>query len=185
MPVRNARSTIILGSIACLRQAGHFDRYSSALPSDHRDHLLEAVAGVWIPVEVTRSHYGAIEALGLGAEGEVALGRAIFDRTGDTMFGTAMRLAKGVGATPWTVLPQLQRFWERGYDGGGIRVIRTAPKEARIELIQCSLADGRYFRHAVRGLIGSVLQLFCTRMYMHEVAGTRQPGAMAVRAQWA
>jgi len=185
VPVRHARSTIVLGSIAALRQAGHFDRYAAALPSEHRDQLLEAVAGTWIPVAIARSHYRACEALNLSSDAEVELGRAIFERTGDTMFGTILRLAKGAGVTPWTLLPHLQRFWERGYDGGGISVWRLGPKESRIELVQCSLADGRYFRNAVRGLFGTVLQLFCTRAYMQEIPGSRQPGCITLRAQWA
>ena len=181
----HARSTIVLGSIASLRHAGHFDRYAAALAPEHRDQLLHAVAGTWIPVEVARSHYGACEALGLSPDEEVGLGRSIFERTGETMFGTILRLAKGAGVTPWTLLPHLQRFWERGYDGGGLRVTRIGPKEARVELTQCSLVEVRYFRNAARGLLGAVLQLFCTRAYLQEVAGARQRGILVVRAQWA
>ena len=184
VPVRHARSTILLGSIAALRQAGHVDRYAAALPSGHRDELLQAVAGTWIAVDVAHSHYSACESLGLRPDEEMELGRAVFERTGDTMFGTVLRLAKGVGVTPWTLLPHLQRFWQRGYDGGGLSVVRLGPKEARIDLVQCSLAEGRYFRNGVRGLLQTVLQLFCTRAYMHETPGTRQPGTMSTRASW-
>ncbi len=110
----------------------------------------------------------------------------MFEKTGDTMFGTTvMRLAKGVGVTPWTLFPHLHRFWERGYDGGGIRVQKLGPKEARIELMQCSLADSRYFRNAVRGLFGTVIQLFCSRAYIQEMPSKRPAGGMALRAQWA
>ena len=183
-PVRHARSTIVLGSIASLRHAGHFDRYAGALAPEHRDQLLQAVAGTWIPVEVARSHYRACEALNLSPDEEVGLGRLIFERTGETMFATILRLAKGVGVTPWTLLPHLQRFWERGYDGGGLSVSRLGPKEARVELVQCSLVEVRYFRNAARGLLGAVIQLFCTRAYLQELAG-RQRGTVIVRIQWA
>ena len=183
-PVRHARSTIVLGSIASLRHAGHFERYAAALAPEHRDPLLQAVAGTWIPVEVARSHYRACEALGLSPDEEVALGRSIFERTGDTMFATILRLAKGAGVTPWTLLPQLQRFWERGYDGGGLSVSRLGPKEARVELAQCSLVEVRYFRNAARGLLGAVIQLFCTRAYLQELSA-RPRGGVVVRVQWA
>jgi hypothetical protein len=178
------RSTLLLGSIGALRAAGHFDSYAAALAEEHREELLHAVAGTWIPVEIARSHYKACESLGLSPEGEAELGRAVFERTGDTMFGTMVRLAKGAGATPWTVFPQLQRFWERGYDGGGIRVLKLGPKEARIEVTQCGLTESRYFRNALRGLFGSVVQLFCGRAYVHELPG-RQTASMSVKAQWA
>ena len=183
-PVRHARSTVVIGSIASIRESGRFERYAASLVPEHRDELLHAVAGTWIRVEVARSHYSACDSLGLSSEQEVDLGRGIFKRTGDTMFGTVLRLAKGAGATPWTVLPQLQRFWDRGYDGGGVCVQKLGPKEARIELVQCSILESRYFRNAARGLVGSILQLFCTRVYMQELTAVRSAGSVAVRAQW-
>lgn len=183
-PVRHARSTIILGSIAALKERSYFDRYAAALAPEHRDKLLNAVAGVWIPVDVVRSHYRACESLDLSADVESEIGRAVFERTGDTMFGTVARLVKGVGATPWTVLPHMNRFWERGYDGGGFRIMRLGAKEARIDLVQCSLADGRYFRNAVRGLMTTMIQRFCQRASLQEPAGARATGTMALRAQW-
>lgn len=185
-PVRHARSTIILGSIAALRDAGHFDRYRAALPAEHRDELVQAVAGVWIPVDIAMSHYRSCEALGLSPEAEAALGRATFARSGGTIFGTITRLAKGVGVTPWTLLPQLQRFWDRGYDGGGIRVLKVGPKEARLDLVQCAMSEHRYYRNALRGLLQAVLQLFCTRSFVQEIANPRRPRhTVALRAQWA
>jgi hypothetical protein len=171
--------------MASLRQAGHFDGYAAAIPEEHRDQLLQAVAGTWVPIDIAQSHYRACESLALSSETEVELGKSVFDRTGDTMFGTVIRLAKSTGATPWTLLPQLQRFWERGYDGGGIRVAKLGPKEVRIEVVQCALADSRYFRNAVRGLFGAVVQLFCSRVHVHEVSGQRLAGTFTVRAQWA
>jgi hypothetical protein len=185
VPVRHARSTVVLGSIASIRESGRFERYAASLAPEHRDELLQAVAGTWIRVEVARSHYRACDSLGLSPEQEVDLGRAIFKRTSDTIFGTVVRLAKGAGATPWTFLPQMQRFWERGYDGGGLCVRKLGPKEARVELVQCSIVESRYFRNAVRGLVGCILQLFCTRVYMQELPAGRSPGSLVVRAQWA
>jgi hypothetical protein len=183
-PVRHARSTILLGSIASLRNAGHFEAYSAALSSAHREALLEAVAGTWIPLEVALAHYRACAALGLTADAEAELGSSTFGQAG-SIFGTIMRLGKGAGVTPWTVLPQFQRFWDRGYDGGGLRVLRLGPKEARVDLIQCPLADIRYYRNACRGLAVTVLQLFCQRLYAQEIPSMYPRGSMAVRAQWA
>jgi hypothetical protein len=198
-PVKHMRSTILLGSIASLRAAGHIDAYRSALEPRHHETLFQAVAGIWIPLDVAMAHYRACESLGLAPDKVVELGRSTFDKTGGTLFGTVLRLAKGAGVNPWTVLPQLQRFWDRGYDGGGIRVLRLGPKEARIELVQCAIADSSYFRYALRGVVVAVLHMFCSRAYVHEqalsalagqasaLAGrTPKPGGtMALRAQWA
>jgi hypothetical protein len=183
---RHMRSTILLGSLASLRGAGYFDAYRSALDARYHDALFQAVAGSWIPFDTAMAHYRACESLGLAPDKVVELGRSTFDKTGGTLFGTVLRLAKGAGVTPWTVLPQLQRFWDRGYDGGGIRVLRLGPKEARIELVQCAIADSPYFRYALRGVVVAVLHMFCSRAYVHELGqAPRASGSMVLRAQWA
>jgi hypothetical protein len=185
-PVRHMRSTLIVGSIAAIRAAGHFGAYEAALEPVHRDALIHSVAGIWIPIDVTRAHYRACDSLGLSPEAAATLGRSTFDRTGGTMFGTILRLAKGAGVTPWTLLPQLQRFWDRGNDGGGIRAVKLGPKEARLELIQCPLCEHPYYRHALRGLLQGVLELFCKRAYMQELPPPRRAkDSVAHRAQWA
>jgi hypothetical protein len=183
-PVKHARSTLVLGSLDSLRRAGHFERYSALLEPAYRETLLDAVAGVWLPVAAALAHYRACDALGLTAEAEVDMGRRTYEGTEAVIFGTIIRLAKSSGVTPWTVMAQYQRLWDRGYDGGGIRIIRLGPKEARIELAHCPLADHRYYRHALRGTNHGVLGAFATKLYIKDVSGTRAPGTMALRAQW-
>jgi hypothetical protein len=183
--VKHARSTLVLGSLDSLRRAGHFERYSALLDPAHRETILHAVAGVWLPVGAALAHYRACDGLGLSPEAEVEMGRRTYEGLGAVIFGTVLRLAKSSGVTPWTVFPQYQRFWDRGYDGGGIRVVRVGPKEARIELVQCPLADHRYYRHALRGTNHGVLGAFAAKLYLKEVSsGARAPGSMTLRAQW-
>jgi hypothetical protein len=182
---RNARSTILLASIASIREAGRFDEYTALLPAPSRDVLLDAVAGAWIPIEVAFSHYEACEALNLPVDQQVANGRMTFDKTRGTLMGTLVRMAKAGGMTPWTVYPYFQRFWERAYDGGAVRVVKVGPKEARLELVAFRLNDSRYFRHALRGLVMGVTELFCTKSYITEKTRARAPGTVSYRMQWA
>lgn len=77
-------------------------------------------------------------------------------------------MAKAGGMSPWSVFPYYQRFWERGYDGGGVRVIKRGPKEARVELVAFRLVDSRYFRSALRGLVTGVTELFSAKAYVAE-----------------
>jgi hypothetical protein len=143
------------------------------------------VAGAWIPIDIALSHYRACEGLNLAPEQQVANGRHTFDKTRGTLMGTLVRMAKAGGMTPWTVYPHFQRFWLRGYDGGGIRVTRIGPKEARLELVAFPLNDSRYYRHALRGLVMAVTELFCTKSYMIEKTTGRAPGTVSYRLQWA
>jgi hypothetical protein len=185
-PVRHARSTVLLGSMAAVRSSGRWDTYLAALDPGHRAILLEAVAATWIPIETAVAHYGACDALGLTPDQVAAIGRGTFDRTGATVFGTIVKMAKGAGVTPWTMLPHLQRFWERGYDGGGVRVVKVGPKEALVDLVDVPLLDLAYYRDALRGHTMGVLDLFCTRSYVTTYRpSVRKPGTVTYRLQWA
>jgi hypothetical protein len=63
-PTTRFRSTWIVSSLEGLRERGFFDRYERRLV-DHRDAILSAIAGVWVPVNVVRAHYEACEELSI------------------------------------------------------------------------------------------------------------------------
>ncbi len=182
---RNARSTILLGSIACIRDLGRFDEYVTRLPADHREILLGAVAAEWIPMEIALSHYSACDALNFTVDQQLQNGRVTFDKSRGTLLGTVVRMATQSGMTPWNVFPYFQRFWERGYDGGGVRVVKLGPKEARLELVAVRIADSRYYRNALRGLVMAVTEMFCRKAYATETPGQRGPSMVSYRVQWA
>jgi hypothetical protein len=181
---QHARSTVVVGSIGVLRAQGLVDRYVSELQPEHREILLGAVAGMWLPIDVTLAHYRACDALGLPPDQQFTNGRATFDKAGGSLLGTMIRMAKEAGVTPWTIYPHFQRFWERAYDGGGVSVVKLGPKEARIHVDRFTLLESPYYRHALRGLVTAVVELFCSKAYLTE-RGARAPHAITWRAQWA
>jgi hypothetical protein len=182
-PVRELRTTVIVGSLGVLRTTGRFDDYVSHLPPEVRELLIHTVAGAWIPMDLALIHYAACDALALPPDQIAANGRAVFDKTSGTLLGTTVRMAREVGATPWTVLPHLQRFWDRAYRGGALRVVKTGPKEARGEVIQARMCDSVYYRHALRGLLNGVLEMFCQKAYV-SLSPERRPAAVSYRMQW-
>jgi uncharacterized protein (TIGR02265 family) len=183
-PVKRVRSTLVMASIESIRQRGRFEDYERALPAAHKEALLHVVAATWVPLEAARAHYAACDSLGLSAEQQVLAGRTTFEGARSTLMGTAIGLARGAGVTPWQVLPMLQRMWDRGCDGGGVMVVRTGPKDAHIDLVQCELLAFAHFRTGLRGLVAAILELVCTRAYVTE---RRPNGAASVyyRVQWA
>ncbi len=185
VPARHARSTVLLSSIAGIREAGRYDDYVALLPVAYRPVLLGAVVGSWVPMSVAMVHYETCEALGFMVEQQVANGRSTFDKTRGIFLGTMLRMARESGVTPWSIIPYFQRFWERGYDGGGLRVTRLGPKEARMDIVQVPINDCRYYRNALRGLSLGVFELFCAKAYVAERPGPRAPGSASYRIQWA
>jgi len=181
--LRHVRSTLMHGGIASLRAAGLYDAYVAAVPTEARVAIETSFAGTWIPVETALAHYLAIDALGLSQESAARLGRGTFDRTKGMLLGTAIGLAKTAGVTPWSFVPHLQRFWLRGLDGGGVQGLRVGPKEARLEVVACTLLRSQYFRGALRGIVTSLFELVSQKVYVHEEALGAET-TFALRAQW-
>jgi hypothetical protein len=183
-PARHMRSTIVIGSIDAIRDANRFDTYAAALARETREPLLHAVAGTWIPLPTVLAHYAACDTCGFGPERAYANGRATYHRAGSSIYGTLTKMARGVGVTPWAFLGQLQRFWDRGYDGGSLRVVRVGPKEARVDVFDNPLTASPYYRGALRGMMMGAVELFCAKGFARELPG-RPPDAVTFRVQWA
>jgi hypothetical protein len=165
-PVTHCKSTLLVSSVRTLREQGYFDRYSTLLDPAFNEAVLSTVAGVWLPIEAGMAHYRAIDALGLTAREQLALGGAASERLGSSVFGTIATLAKTSGVTPWTGLKHFQRFYDRFFIGGGTCVTRLGPKDARIEIVGLPLAQIPYFVNGYRGLIEALGILFCRKLFV-------------------
>jgi hypothetical protein len=183
---RHIRSTVLLSSVAAIRSAGLGEAYMSALDPKHRSFIEGSVVGMWVPMDTAMAHYRACDSLGMSNDTAASLGRSVFDRTAGTLLGTVVKLSKASGVNPWTILPLFQRFWQRGFDGGGIAVYKLGPKDAQIDAVAIAVNDVRYFRHALRGLVMGVLDMFSAKTYVRELVGIpRDTGAVHYRVQWA
>jgi hypothetical protein len=183
----DVRSTLVLGSIQSLRALGHFERYTSLLDPTARDTILNTVAGVWLPISLALAHYQACDSLGLPLEKELAIGYEVGNRVQGSLLGLFLRTAKTAGVTPWAVLTEVDRLWDRTFKGGGGPITtKLGPKEARVELIGLPLLTVPYFRHAYRGTFHAGLELFCEKIYVQEAAPSRSRSAMdgAFRLSW-
>ena len=183
-PATHWRSTWIVSSIQALRERGHFARYESLLSRTHRTEVLFTVAGVWLPMRVARAHYLACDALGLSRQENSEIGAACGERAHKSLLSTGARLARTAGVTPWTIVPFMQRLWERGTDGGGGAVYRVGPKESVVEMVGCELFDIPYFRVGYAAVLLGLVKLFCERAYVHDVTRTGAQGECALRFQW-
>jgi len=178
------RSTLITTSIHSLRARGLFDRYVERIDGTHRDALVTAVAGVWLPIDTAVAHYEACEALRLDVREQLTIAKEVGDRVHGTFLGMMMRMAKNVGVTPWSALAQSGKLYERLFTGGGIAVTRKGPKDARVDVVGNALCGIEYFRVGVRGVYQAALQLFSQRLTTFELPWRRAPHAMGVRISW-
>jgi hypothetical protein len=178
------RSTLITTSIQSLRGRGLYDRYSRRIAVAHRETLLTAVAGVWLPVDAAVAHYAACDELGLAVDEELAIAMEVGQRVHGTFLGMMVRMARTIGVTPWPALAQSAKLYDRLFCGGGIAVTRKGPKDARVDLVGNPLCDIEYFRVGVRGVYEAALLLFCRRVSTYALPQHGRHHAMALRISW-
>jgi hypothetical protein len=167
-PVTSFRSTWLTSSLRALKERGRLNEYLAHLPKRHHEVVLSTVVGVWLPVDVAIAHYEACDALRLHPSEIISIGRQAADQVHGTVLATFVRLARGAGVTPWTVLLRLHDLWSRIWLGGGVCVVRLGPKEARIEIEGWPCAGSSYCRTAMRGVLPAVAELFCAKSYARE-----------------
>jgi hypothetical protein len=184
-PVVKVRSTLLASSLMVLRERGLTDAYMKALPHELHPTILNIVAGQWLEVDIAMSHYAACDKLACTAAEQFAAGWAVADRIQKSVLGTLVRVAKGVGVTPWMGLEYFQRLWDRLLLGGSGAVYRLGPKEARVEIHGVPMVQFAWFRNGWRGMFGGSGQLFANRVYIHEIPRYTTGTETAFRVSWA
>jgi hypothetical protein len=134
---------------------------------------------------VAHAHYTACDRLPLSTPELLEIGMDATRRANANTLAFAARMAQGAGVTPWTILAQAPRLWERTCQGGGaIAVDRLGPKEARLEILGYPLASIRYNRITTRGIAQAVVELFCTKAYATEIASLCSARSVGLRLSW-
>jgi hypothetical protein len=180
------RTTLLVSSLQSLRKRGLVDDYFRHLPAAYHQTVQAMIAGQWAPIEVARAHYLACDALGLTPTEANAIGREVGDRIEGTFLATMVRMAGSAGVTPWLALEQTPRLYERIFrGGGGTCVIRRGPKDARVVMAGCGIADVPYFPAAMTGVFEVGAELFCSRAYARVVPTAASARSVVVNIAWA
>jgi hypothetical protein len=182
-PVTRVRSTLITSSLRALEERKLTELYFKLLAKEHASEIRDAIAGVWLPVEVAIAHYRACDALGMTNSEQLEMGRRVGDKIQGTLLGTLVTVAKQAGVSPWTFLERLDRFYERLAVGGGVAVTRLADKDALVDLYKVPLFDIPYFSTAWRGVIQGICDLFCTKAFVKP--GRQTAEKMTYSISWA
>ncbi len=187
-PATQVRSTLLASSLRALRDRGRFDEYVAKLDPQWRVPILDAVAGVWLPLEAGIAHYRACDALGFSAAEQLEIGRAVGERVHGTFLATMIRTAKNAGVTPWIAVGYSGKLYERLFEGGGCEVTKIGPKDARSELVKNPMVGLNYFRNGMRGLYQVGVELFCKKAYVNEMPlspGESRETSLVLKISWA
>lgn len=159
VPVTEVRSTLLQSSLNALRERGHYEQYIQLLDRSARDVILSTLAPVWLPVATAMKHYEACDALNLTSAELLQVGEDVGSRIQGTFLATVVKKARTFGLTPWVLLAQFHRLWERLMLGGGVCLYKVGPKDVRMEARMLPLARFAYFRAAFCGVIASGVKL--------------------------
>jgi hypothetical protein len=182
--VSAVRSTLIQSSLHTLQARGLYDRYVQHLPAAHHETVLRTLAPTWLPISAGLAHYHACEALGLSEIDQVDMGTAVGARVQHGFLRTLARTGQNLGVSPWTLLKQVQRVWDRTFQGGGCALYKVGPKDARADMHGLPLAQIGYFRNAWRGAFMVGLSLVCTRAFCKIAPARGGPNVLSYRVSW-
>ena len=164
------RGTLLASSIQSLRSRGLFDRYATLLSHSYRDRVLNSVAGEWLGADIALAHYSACDALRLSVEDQVGMGREVSKRTHETFLGLLVKMARGIGVTPWVVLPKINSLYMRIFRGGGIQITRLGPKDAKVQTLGLTPLGISYFRNAYLGMYEAGVGMFASSVQVRPLS---------------
>lgn len=184
-PLTRVRSTLLSSSFLSLKERGIEARYLANLPRQYHDAIRFTPAGVWLPLEVASAHYTACDALGLSEAELRGMGGAVAKLATKSMLQMAVRVAGAAGVDPWIILSTSARYWARFYEGSGVRLVKTSPKDGRFDVIGNPLVRFQYCRVALGGIVHSLSAPFCRTIYVNEIAARHGPDRASYSIAWA
>lgn len=183
-PVTRVRTTLVVSSRLALEARGLIPAYTEQLSPADRSALDNLVAGRWLGVDVALAHYRAVDRLGLPLSEQIALGSDVGTRIQGTLVATLLRMAQGLGLTPWTSVGQYARIWDRLFMGGDLLVEKLGEREAAVTMYNLSLLAVPYFRVAVRGLQESGLSAIYSWKKIHVIELSSTDTSARYRLTW-
>jgi hypothetical protein len=180
--VTQVRGSLIVSSLATLRELSLLDRYLAQLPASHHDAILYALASSWLPIELAEVHYGACDALKLSDEELEAIGRHVSTRIVSTFLGSLMRTARLFTQDIEIPLRQYPRLWDRLLIGGSCSVTLVSAQMARIDSRGLPMFRYRYFKIAYAGLIRGAALVFRTEAETRIARSTDD--SLALEVSW-
>ena len=107
------------------------------------------------------------------------------DRWSAELLVALVRKARSVGLTPWVLLGQFPRLWERLMQGGAVGLTKVGPKDCSVDVRCLGLNDYAYFRAAFCGVVASGIKLGAGKAVSVRAHGTGAYGQRCIlKCSW-
>jgi hypothetical protein len=184
-PVTAVRGTVIVSSLASLRMHDRYERYRELLDPSVREELCHCVAASWVSMDLALQHYDACERLRLEPAEMIEMGEYVGQKIQGTFMATLTRAFRAAGATPWSLLGQIDRLWARLMFGGGVAIRAVGPKDAVMDWLGSPLYRFRHYCYGFCGVMNVGFRLVGTRVFFVRIERVSADGSTATyRASW-
>jgi hypothetical protein len=185
--VTAVRGSLITSIFGLLKETNRYDEVVELLHKEGRAQVIETLASSWISTEDLMAFFAVCEII-LPTDSEVnQLGELLGERITHSLFAAFVRSLRIVGSdgSLWLSLRQADRLWHRLYQGGGVTIVQTGPKDIHHEVHGVPFAHSRYFRAAhvafMRGMTMTMVKSCVIRPARARVAA---PDRFAVAISW-
>jgi hypothetical protein len=183
-PVYAVRGTIVFLDWCWLRANRTYDRYTAAIEAGTRARLLGVAASDWVPAEILEAHYCALDSMGFTRAQAMTCGVSVGQAVHGSMLRTLVRLAGGLGATPWAALGQGRKLWDRSWRGGAFVPYRLGEKSARVEVLETAMARSAFHRASFCGALSVGIGWLCQEHVVREIENARRDDSFVFRIDW-
>ncbi len=181
------RGSLGVGIKKLLGTTGHYERYLELIPAELREPIRFSLAASWVPAAQAMAHCQAVDTLQLGEKEVREIGSVLGGYIVDNFFANVLRAARNAGADGgvWMCLKHGDRMWARVYQGGGLTVIQTGPKDAIVEVHGLPFAESPTFRVMHCAFLRGIVMMLA-RTCVAKVTRAREPrrGTLAVSLSW-
>lgn len=178
------RGSILFLDWTWLRTHGRYDEYAARVEAPHRDTLVKAATSDWLGVDFLLAHYRALDGMHLTHADAFDVGRLVGQRSHGALLSTILRLAGGLGASPWFALGHSHKMWERSWRGGGIAVFRVGERSARVESVGNPAAISPFHRASFSGAFAVGIASLCKRCRIDEIGRALTDTSFSLSLDW-
>lgn len=160
-PADALRGAVLASSLLGIRETGHEERYYELLDPAFVEAMRSVSAGTWVEMDAALAHYDAADRIGMSRTEVRGIGQRVGERLHKSVVGTIVRGLRAAGVVgPFSIYPRLNFLWARSVRGGGLRLLRLGPTEARLEVHAVPTVRHAFFRESLGGNLENTLRLF-------------------------
>jgi hypothetical protein len=182
----HVRAGLVAGLLDLLRETKNDERFLALLPERLSSLVRHSMASTWIEAGDVEAMLDALDRTFELTSGPDKLGEALGERIANSMFSALLRTFRAAGSDGVLLaVRQADRMWPRIYQGGGLVITQTGPKDLHLEIFGLSFARARTFR-VIHGAFvrGMLLTLVRTCVVRSAPVRTMHAGAYAIEVRW-